>query len=127
PDLAMRKFGELILKGEEVPIFGDGSLLRDFTYVEDIVEGIVRAAYSSGAFEVYNLGNAQPVTVKTMVSVLEAALGKTAHRKFVPAPAGEMLLTHADPTHARDHLGFTAKISFEEGVRRFAEWLQSKH
>lgn len=127
PDLAISKFGRLILSGEEVPIFGDGSLQRDYTYVDDIVDGIVRSVQAPGMFEVFNIGNSSPVSVDAMVTTLAAALGKPAHRKYLPAPAGEMLLTHADPTKANKILGYSPKVSFEEGIRRFAEWLKREN
>jgi UDP-glucuronate 4-epimerase len=126
PDLAIRKFAALILKGEEVPIFGEGKLLRDYTYIEDIVEGITRAAHATGSFDVYNIGNAHPLSIREMVERLAEALGKPARLKYLPAPAGEMQLTHADLTKARQCLGYEPKVSFDEGIRRFAEWFKAQ-
>jgi UDP-glucuronate 4-epimerase len=126
PDLAIRKFGGLILAGAEVPFFGDGSLQRDFTYVDDIVDGIVRALDVPGPFAVFNLGNSHPVRLDYMVATLAQALGKTARRKFLPVPAGEMPLTHADLAKARRILGYSPQVSFEEGIQRFAQWLKAQ-
>jgi UDP-glucuronate 4-epimerase len=125
PDLAIRKFAGLILAGEEVPLYGDGSIRRDFTYVDDIVEGIVRALDAPGRFDVFNLGHSHPVRVDYMVETLAQALGKPVRRKFLPAPPGEMTLTHADLTKARKILGYSPRVSFEEGIRRFAQWLKT--
>ncbi len=126
PDLAIRKFSGMIMEGNEVPIFGDGSLERDYTYIDDTVDGIVRALDAPGKFEVFNIGNSHPVRIDEMVDTLGKALGKPVRRKFMPIPAGEMILTHADLAKARQVLGYSPKVSFQEGIRRFAEWLKSR-
>ena len=125
PDLAIRKFAEMILEGKEVPVFGDGSLGRDYTYIDDIVDGILRALDAPGRFEVFNLGNSRPVRVDEMVDALQIALATPARRKFVPTPAGEMTLTHADLTKACQVLGYSPKVSFHDGICRFAQWLET--
>ena len=124
PDLAIRKFAALILEGKEVPIFGDGSLERDYTYIDDTLEGIVRALDAPGRFEIFNIGNSHPIRIDEMVDKLGAALGRPVHRKFIPAPAGEMVLTHADLRKANNLLGYSPRVAFEEGIPRFAEWLK---
>jgi len=126
PDLAIRKFAEMILAGKEIPLFGDGSLERDFTFINDIVDGITRALDAPGGFEVYNLGNSHPVAIDEVVTLLGQALSKPVHRKYVPTPAGEMLLTHADVSKARAALGYSPRVSVPEGIQRFAEWLRSR-
>jgi UDP-glucuronate 4-epimerase len=126
PDLAIRKFAGMIMQGKEVPIFGDGSLERDYTYIDDIVDGILRALDAPGKFDVFNIGNSHPVRIDEMVDTLGRALGKAVRRKFIPTPAGEMVLTHADLTKASQVLGYSPKVSFEEGIRRFAEWMKSR-
>ena len=126
PDLAIRKFAGMILEGKEVPIFGDGSLERDYTYIDDIVDGILRALDAPGQFEVFNLGNSHPVRIDQMVDALGRALERPVLRKFIPTPTGEMLLTHADLTKARQILGYSPQVSFEDGIRRFAEWLKNR-
>ncbi|MGO8788039.1 MAG: GDP-mannose 4,6-dehydratase [Terriglobia bacterium] len=126
PDLAIRKFAALIMEGKEVPLYGDGSLERDYTYIDDIVDGILRALDAPGQFDVYNIGNSHPIRIDEMVDTLGRALQKPVRRKFIPTPAGEMLLTHADLTKAREALGYSPKVSFQEGIRRFAEWLKSR-
>jgi len=126
PDLAIRKFAGMIMEGKEVPIFGDGSLERDYTYIDDTVDGILRALRVPGKFDVFNIGNSHPVRIDTMVDTLGRALGKAVRRKFIPTPAGEMVLTHADLTKACQVLGYSPKVGFEEGIHRFAEWLKSR-
>jgi UDP-glucuronate 4-epimerase len=126
PDLAIRKFAAMIMEGKEVPLFGDGSLERDFTYIDDTVDGIVRALDAPANFDVFNIGNSHPVRIDEMVDTLGRALGKPVRTKFIPIPAGEMLLTHADVTKARHVLGYSAKVSFEDGIRRFVEWRKSR-
>jgi UDP-glucuronate 4-epimerase len=123
PDLAIRKFAGLMMEGKEIPIFGDGSLERDYTYIDDIVDGILRALDATGNFDVYNIGNSHPVRIDEMVDALGRALGKPARKKYVPTPAGEMTLTHADLTKASQILGYSPQVSFPEGIRRFAAWL----
>jgi UDP-glucuronate 4-epimerase len=125
PDLAIRRFAGLILKGKDIPIFGEGTLQRDYTYVDDIVEGIVRSLEAPTGFSVFNLGNSHPVRIDEMVSALEQVLEKPAHRNFVRTPPGEMTLTHADLSKSRRELGYSPKTSFQEGIRRFGEWLTS--
>ena len=126
PDLAIRKFAGMMMAGEEIPIFGDGSLERDYTYVDDIVDGIRRALEAPGSFDIYNIGNSHPVRIDEMVDTLARALGKPARKKYVPTPPGEMTLTHADLGQARRDLGYSPQVSFEDGIRRFAEWLKSR-
>jgi len=126
PDLAIRKFAGLILEGKEVPIFGDGSLERDFTYIDDTVEGIVHALGAPGKFDVYNIGNCRPVRVDAMVQALGRALDRPVRRKYLPTPAGEMLLTHADLSKSGQALGYSPKVNLEQGLQRFAEWLKTR-
>jgi len=126
PDLAIRKFADMIMEGKEIPIFGDGSLQRDYTYIEDIIDGTLLALDAPGKFDVFNIGNAHPVRIDEMVDTLGHALGQPVRKKFIPTPAGEMIVTHADLTKASQILGYSPKVSFGEGIRRFAEWLKSR-
>jgi len=126
PDLAIRKFAGMILEGTEVPIFGDGSLQRDYTYVDDVVEGVMRALDVPCQFDVFNIGNSHPVRIDEMVDALAQALGKPARRRHIPTPAGEMVLTHADLTKADRVLGYSPRINFETGISRFAQWIKDR-
>ena len=125
PDLAIRKFATMILEGKAVPIFGDGSLERDYTYIDDIVDGILLALRAPGQFDVFNLGNAHPVRIDSMVKTLAEALERPVRCDFTATPSGEMVLTHADLTKAHRVLGYSPQVSFKDGIRRFAAWLKS--
>jgi UDP-glucuronate 4-epimerase len=124
PDLAIRKFASLIEQEKEVPIYGDGSMSRDYTYVTDVVEGIEHGLEAQERYEVFNLGNSRPIRINEMVEVLERALGKKARPKYYPAPPGEMPATLADLTKLRAQLGYDPKVAFEEGITLFVEWLR---
>ena len=126
PDLAIRKFAGMIMAGEEVPLFGDGSLERDYTYIDDIVQGFLLALDYQGRFEVFNIGNSHPIRIDQMVDLLGRALQRPARRKFISTPAGEMTLTHADLTKAEKMLGYSPRVGFAEGIRRFADWLKPR-
>jgi UDP-glucuronate 4-epimerase len=119
PDLAIRKFGELIADGKPVPMFGDGSAARDYTYIDDVVTGVLAAvSYSASPFEIINLGNERPVLLRELIAELGSALGAIPKVERFPEQPGDVPLTCADPTKARALLGFEAAIPFEEGIRR---------
>ena len=126
PDLAIHKFAKLILEGQPIPVFGDGTTRRDYTYVADIVAGIRRAIeYDCSPFEVINLGNNQTVTLIEMIQGLECALGKKAEVKWMPPQPGDVPQTWANVDKAHTLLGYEPSTPYSEGVRRFADWLPS--
>ena len=125
PDLAVRTFAERILRDQPIPIFGDGKSLRDFTYVDDLVDGLVRALDSGLAFEILNLGAGRTVTVLEVVELLERALGKPARIEWLPRQTGDVSRTWADIGAARRHLGYEPRTSLVEGIARFVEWLEA--
>jgi UDP-glucuronate 4-epimerase len=124
PDLAIRKFAELIQEGKELPVFGDGSMSRDYTYVSDAVSAIALALECRRPFEVFNVGNSRPIRLDYMIDTLESALGKKAKRVFLPVPPGDMPVTFASLEKSRRLLGYSPKVSFEEGMRLFVEWFR---
>ncbi len=124
PDLAIHKFARLIEQGQPVPVFGDGSMTRDFTYIGDILDGIGAALDRCAGYHLYNLGESQPVSVNTLIAELEAALGKKAQRQTLPLQPGDVDRTFADVTRARQDLGYLPKTSIQEGLRRFVEWFR---
>ena len=129
PDLAIHKFTRLILSGEEIPMFGDGSTSRDYTYYEDTVAGI-RGAISylennARVYETINLGNNQPVTLSAMISAIEKATGIKANIKQLPMQPGDVDITFANIGKAQELLGYNPKYSFEEGVKNFVDWYRS--
>jgi UDP-glucuronate 4-epimerase len=126
PDLAIHKFARLILQGKPIPVFGDGSTRRDYTYIDDIVSGI-RAAigYRATMYEVINLGNNQTISLREMIDGLEAALGMRAARQPLPEQPGDVPQTWANVEKARALLGYEPHTRYEDGVRRFVSWLRA--
>ena len=124
PDLAIRKFAERMLRGEPVPIYGDGKSLRDFTFVDDLVEGLVRAAGFEG-YGIFNFGAGRTISVLDVVKTLEQELGVTARVEWLPSQTGDVGRTWANIDAAREALGYAPRVDFEQGVGRFVEWLQA--
>jgi len=126
PDMAYYKFSSMIVKEIPIPIYGNGKLLRDFTYIDDTVEGIIKAieAQKSG-YAVYNLGKGHPETILELVEQLEIALEKKAILQQAPGVLGDVEKTIADTTLAQRELHFTPTISLNEGIPLFVEWFNS--
>ncbi|MEO6724325.1 MAG: GDP-mannose 4,6-dehydratase [Blastocatellia bacterium] len=130
PDLAIHKFARLISSNRPIPIYGDGSAERDFTYIEDIMQGVLTAIdYHATPFEVINLGESHTITVNLMIELLEDALGQKAVIDRQPAQPGDMPRTHADISKAQALLGYKPTTSIEVGIKKFAEWFKrgAKH
>jgi len=123
PDLAIHKFARLIESGKSLPILGDGSMKRDYTYVDDIVDGVLLALDRCRGFHVYNLGNSHPVSVNELIALLGNVLGKKARIESLPQQPGDVELTFADLTLSRRELGYEPKIELREGLRLFVKWL----
>jgi UDP-glucuronate 4-epimerase len=123
PDLAIHKFARLMLEGKPVPFFGDGTMRRDYTYIDDILSGI-RAAmdFDGSMYEVINLGNSRPTSLSEMISSLEQVLGVVAKLDRQPEQPGDVPQTYADITKATVLLGYSPQTEFVEGLRRFASW-----
>ncbi|MBA3975851.1 MAG: epimerase [Candidatus Solibacter sp.] len=124
PDLAIRKFMERIEAGVAIPVFGDGSMGRDYTFVADTVSGIVGALGLDAAYEVINLGNSHPVGLMEMIRTIERVLGKEAIIDWKPEQPGDVPITFADISKAKRMLGYAPSTPFEEGIRRQAEWMR---
>jgi len=126
PDLAIHKFTKLILNGKEIPMFGDGSTSRDYTYFEDTVAGICGALdflfTHEKVYETVNLGNNQPVKLIDMIRAIEQATGKKANIKRLPMQAGDVDITYANIDKAKSLFGYNPQYSFEEGVKNFVRW-----
>ena len=122
PDLAIAKFTRLIDQGESVPMFGDGSTRRDYTYVDDIVDGIVRAVAQCSTHHLYNLGNSSPVELKTMIDTIATALGKPARIERLPEQPGDVRQTYAEISRAGRELGYRPSTNFAEGIDRYIAW-----
>jgi UDP-glucuronate 4-epimerase len=143
PDMALFKFTEGILGGRPIPVFNRGDMVRDFTYVDDIVEGVIRTldkpaapaagwsgerpdpATSYAPWRIFNIGNNQPVKLMRYIEVLEQCLGRKAKLDLLPMQAGDVRATFADVGELQQAVGYKPQTPIEVGVRRFAEWYQS--
>lgn len=126
PDLAINKFTKLMLENKEIPMFGDGSTSRDYTYIDDIVDGIVKScAYvmeNSNVYEIINIGSNNPISLKEMIEVIGKELHIEPKIKKLPMQPGDVDRTYADITKAKNLIGYAPSISFEEGIKRFIKW-----
>ena len=128
PDLAIRKFSELMLKDQEIPFFGDGTTERDYTWIDDIMQGVLAAVDRSAThreFEVINLGESRTTSLKRLVDLISAALGKEAKLKMLPLQPGDVNRTFADVTKAKRLLNYNPTTPVESGIPRFVEWLKT--
>ena len=128
PDLAINKFTRLMLEGKEIPIYGDGTTARDYTYIDDIVDGIISSCdyvdLNTDVYEIINLGNSSPVSLKDMVDTISKVLVVKPKLKYMPMQPGDVNITYADISKAKNLLGYEPKIEFEEGIRRFIKWVK---
>lgn len=126
PDLAIHKFTRLIEEGKPVPIYGDGTMMRDFTYIDDILNGIVAAMERCVGYEIYNLGESQPISVNDLIAELEHALGKKAIRQQLPLQPGDVDRTYADVSKAESRLGYKPSTNIRTGLTRFIAWFRQE-
>ena len=125
PDLAIHKFSRLIRDGKPIQVFGDGTSSRDYTYIDDIIDGVVAALdYQDSDFEVINLGGSQTTELRRLVELLEVGLGRKALIERLPEQPGDLPITYADVAKARALLGYRPATSFEAGLEAFLEWFQ---
>ena len=123
PDLAIHQFTRKIYAGEAIDQFGDGSTRRDYTYIDDIVEGTIAALNHEGPlFDIFNLGENETIQLKDLIATIEEALGKKARINMLPEQPGDMPMTCADISKARKRLGYDPKTKFEEGLPHFIDW-----
>jgi UDP-glucuronate 4-epimerase len=125
PDLAVARFTRLIDRGEPVPMFGDGTTRRDYTYVDDIVDGIVRALDQCTTQHLYNLGHSHPILLRDMIEEIAEALGKPAIIQALPQQPGDVGQTYADIDRAARELGFAPRTTFREGLSRYIAWYRT--
>jgi UDP-glucuronate 4-epimerase len=125
PDLAIHKFARCIAAGRPIEVFGDGSTARDYSYVTDILDGIMACTGQTFGFEIFNLGGSHPVTLSRLIELLEKALQKPAIIKRLAAQPGDVPRTWADTSKSRSHLGYLPKIEIEEGIALFLEWFDN--
>lgn len=122
PDLAIYKFSKLICAGKPIPVFGDGTAARDYTFVTDTVDGVIACTKKEFGYQIFNLGESETTSLNRMIELLEDALGKKATIDRQPLQPGDVPLTFADISKAREKLGYDPKIKFEAGIRLFADW-----
>ena len=126
PDLAINKFTRLMLEGKEIPMYGDGTTSRDYTYIDDIVNGIDRACKYSldnkNVYEILNIGNSSPISLKEMINTIARTIGVKAKIKQLPMQPGDVERTYADITKAKKIIGYEPKTTFEEGIKKFVHW-----
>lgn len=126
PDLAIRKFAELMDAGREIPVFGDGTTRRDYTYVDDIVRGILAALGRVSGFHIWNLGGAKPVVLNDVVAGLAKRLGREPRVKRLPPQAGDVERTWADVSKARRDLDWEPQTGFDAGMDAFVAWFRTE-
>lgn len=125
PDLAIARFARLIDRGEPVPMFGDGSTRRDYTYIDDIVDGVTRAIDACRGSAIYNLGRSDPIPLHEMIETLAEAIGRPARIDRQPEQPGDVKQTFADIGLAARALGYSPRVPFAEGIRRYVAWYRS--
>lgn len=124
PDLAIYKFANLISAGKPIPVFGDGSTARDYTYINDTLDGIMACTRKELGYQIYNLGESQTVELNRLIALLEEALGRKALINRLPLQPGDVPLTCANITKAREQLGYHPQVKIEQGVALFAAWFK---
>lgn len=130
PDLAISKFTKLMLNNEEIPMYGDGSTSRDYTYIDDIVDGILNCcnyvSENENVYEILNIGNSSPVTLKEMINTIAKVLEIEPKIKQLPMQPGDVVRTYADISKAKKLIGYEPKTTFEEGIKNFVNWYKDK-
>jgi len=125
PDLAIHKFAELILNDQPLPVYGDGSSSRDYTYIEDIIDGLMKAIDNLKGYNIFNLGESRTITLLQMVESVKKHIGKKIKINSLPMQPGDVLTTFADISKAKEILGYNPSWSFDEGIKKFIEWKRS--
>lgn len=126
PEMAIHKFVKACLEGQPIPFFGDGSTRRDYTYVTDIVDGVVRAIDRCEGYEIYNLGESATTSLSELVGIIGEACGKTPILDRQPMQPGDVLITYADVSKAKRQLGYDPRTSVRDGVERFVRWYRAQ-
>ena len=126
PEMAIHKFVRHILTGKPVPFFGDGETARDYTYIDDIISGILNAMKNVGDYAIYNLGNSEPIKLKELVGIIEEETGKKLVLDKQDLPRGDVNQTFADITRSKKHLEYNPQVHINDGLIRFIEWYEEK-
>jgi UDP-glucuronate 4-epimerase len=126
PEMAIHKFARLIDQGKPVPMFGDGRSKRDYTYIDDIVDGVIKAIEHNAPYGIYNLGESQTTELRELIALIAKYLGKDAVIEEHPDQPGDVPITYADITKSKRELGYDPQTKVGEGVRRFVEWYKAE-
>ena len=124
PDLAIHKFARLIEQNNSISVYGDGTMMRDFTYIDDIIDGVTAAMKNCEGFNIFNLGESRPISVNDLITEIEKALGKKAQKQYLPPQPGDVERTFADVTKAVRELGYNPRTVIETGLKEFVSWLR---
>ncbi|MDZ7267378.1 MAG: GDP-mannose 4,6-dehydratase [candidate division KSB1 bacterium] len=127
PDMAIHKFTRLIANDERVPVYGDGSSRRDYTFISDIVDGIEAAIAHCTSYHIYNLGESRTIDLLSLIGLIQEYLGKRAVIEHLPPQPGDVPITYADISKARREIGYAPRVDIQEGVRQFVEWYRQNH
>lgn len=126
PDMAIHKFTKAILAGKPLPFFGDGGTQRDYTYIDDIIDGVVRCVDRPFRYEIFNLGESHTTNLSELVALVEKHTGKQAILDRQPMQPGDVEITYADVSHARELLDYNPRFTMDEGIARFVDWFKSE-
>ena len=126
PEMAIAKFTKAIADGETVTLFGDGSSARDYTYIDDIIDGVMRSVEQVKGYRIFNLGNSTPTRLSHLVDLISSSVGREAIIDYLPNQPGDVSRTFADVSYAHEQLGYQPHVSIEEGVRRYVEWFRAQ-
>jgi len=126
PDMAIHKFTKLIDEGKEIYLYGNGKTSRDYTYISDIIEGIMSALNTDFNYEIFNLGNSNPTNLSHLISLIEKNLGKSAKVKYLPEQPGDPSITFADISKSKRMLNYNPKTKMEKGIKNFIEWYKNE-
>ena len=138
PDMAYYKFAKAIISGDSIDVYNNGEMLRDFTYIDDIVKGVVKTidsipgthknnfSHSTPPYKIYNIGNNDPVTLRRFISAIEHACGQSAKENWLPMQPGDVPITYADVDDFIKDIGFEPSTTIEEGINKFIEWYKSE-
>jgi len=126
PEMAIAKFVKAIDEGETVTLFGDGNSARDYTYIDDIIDGLLRSVENVDGYQIYNLGNSTPTRLLDLVKMIGEALDKTPVLSFLPMQPGDVSRTYADVQRARSDLGYVPRTAMEDGIRKYVAWYRQR-
>lgn len=126
PDMAIHKFTKKLFAGDEIPVFNNGESLRDYTYIDDIVQGIITIMNTEFSYDIINLGESQTISTLELIKTLEKLTGKTANLNLMPAQPGDVDQTYADITHARTTYNYTPQYPIEKGLEKFVSWFKKE-